>query len=673
MAEVISMKINPKILVILNKIYQEILLRPVDEEGIKLYSEYIPYREGFVRKSLIASEEYRSIKTQDHRNIGSIKMPRSYTNTNIIQGKKFNYTNVNDSYKKNLLVLTLVKNCIFSQTINTIKSFHKDLQAIFKTVKFGIFTNNNQDHTPIELKSWQWQENNTKDIFIMENIDEPISVIEGGSCGNRIPKLAEYRNLLLKQSLRHYNTKFDYIIVFDSDIKFDTKNIADLIQKSISIDTEWSAISANNLFDKSNIHYDSLALRLPNEPVDITQVYPHFTKFYGKNFNWCNKAHIFDNFVEVKSAFGALTIYDGKELIDLVNNNANVYNVNGLPPCTCEHIPLDLKLKNKHYINGDMKISTNESMEGDLYGSPVLFLPRDAGFFSVFNFLIGTMSRGIRAYPYFNKEFFLQNRGSNQHFCYWTNNDNSWLDFFEPIKYYEKDTEHLDKTFLKYKLSSGEQAPEEFKTPAVFKNMLQNNTDELAEWRSSINGVYNHYIKFKSEILEKNQILCDKLFSNSEYIIGVHYRHPSHSVESGCLFLEQYFTEIDQILTKQPKAKIFLATDTEFGIMAFKHRYENKLTYIKDIKRLPIDNILEWAFALLNVGKSDGVGIIKNRGYELHQSNIYLNQNANYYELTANLLNEVLCLSKCNILINSTSNISLALSYINPNLQMITL
>ena len=124
---------------------------------------------------------------------------------------------------------------------------------------------------------------------------------------------------------------------------------------------------------------------------------------------------------------------------------------------------------------------------------------------------------------------------------------------------------------------------------------------------------------------------------------------------------------------KYPEAKIFLATDTEFGIMAFKHKYGNKLTYIKDIKRLPVDNILEWAFALSNIGKSDNVGIIKNRGYELHQSNIYLDQNANYYELTANLLNEVLCLSKCNILINSTSNISLALSYISPNLEMITL
>ena len=671
MAKAISMKINPKTLVVLNNIYKEILLRSVDEEGIKLYAEYIPYRESFVRRSLLKSQEYLSLNRQEYTKIGSKKIPKSYTNINIIQGKKFNYTNENESRKKTILVLTLVKNCIFNQTINTIKSFHKDLQNAFKSVKFGIFTNNNQDNTLIELK--KWQKDNTEDLFIIENEDEPISVIEGCSCGNRIPKLAEYRNSLLKQSLEHYNTKFDYIIIFDSDIEMNTKNMTKLITKSVSIDTEWSAISANNLFHKSDIHYDSLALRLLNEPVDITEIYPHFSKFYGKNFNWCNHAHIFDNFVEVKSAFGALTIYNGKELIGLVNNNANIYNVDDLPPCTCEHIPLDLKLKNKHYINSDMKILTNESIEGDLYGSPVLFLPRDAGFFSVFNFLIGTMSRGIRTYPYFNKEFFLQNRGSNQHFCYWTNNDNCWLDFFEPIKYYEQDTEHVDKAFLKYKLSSGEEAPEEFKTPSVFKNMLKNNTNEFTQWRNSINGIYNHYIKFKPEILEKNQVLCDKLFSNSDYVIGVHYRHPSHSVESGCIFLEQYYKEIDQILVKHPEAKIFLATDTEFGIMAFKHKYGNKLTYIKDIKRLPVDNILEWAFALSNIGKSDNVGIIKNRGYELHQSNIYLDQNANYYELTANLLNEVLCLSKCNILINSTSNISLALSYISPNLEMITL
>ena len=320
-----------------------------------------------------------------------------------------------------------------------------------------------------------------------------------------------------------------------------------------------------------------------------------------------------------------------------------------------------------------MKLPANGSIEGQMYGRPILFLPRDAGFFSVFNFLIGTMGRGIRAYPYFNKELFLKNRGTNKQFCYWTDKENSWFDFFEPISYYEKDTEHTDKNFLSYSISSGEDAPEEFKTPRVFKKLLQSDNKLSQSWRQNTHNVYDQYIKFQPHILKTSTDIFTDMFERDSFVIGLHYRHPSHSVESGEIFIQQYYNVIDNILLQQPNAKIFLATDTEFGLMVFTHKYGDRIKYIKETTRLPIDNILEWAYALNNIGKSDTVGLIKGRGYELHQNNIHNNPNFNYREMTNALLYEILCLSKCNMLINSTSNMSLALSYINPNIPIITL
>ena len=591
------------------------------------------------------------------------------TRQHFIKGEKLEYINNNLSNKK-ILMLSLVKDCIRNSTLETMKDFIAKLTERFGSVHFGILTNNNFDQTPQTLLEWQKKNHN---IYIIEYKDERIDTVNNNLCGNRIDKLASYREILLRKSCEYFNTVFDYVIVFDSDVIFDTTKIVNDIIESVSIQSQWSAISANNCYDKSKMHYDTLALRLPKQPIDIQKIYPSFQAYYGINYHWNTEAYIFQDFVEVQCAFGGLTIYNGKEIHKLLNEYKAIYDINNLPPCTCEHIAIDLKLQKKHYINSNMKLPSHGTLEGHLYKSPTLFIPRDAGFFSVFNFLIGTIYQGIRAYPYFNRELFLKYRKENKHFCYWTNNENSWMDYCEPIRYYETDNEHIDKTFLAYRASGGEDASEEFKTPQVFTALLKDKSLQFADWRTNIHNVYSQYIQWKPKLIQDSNTIFSNMFSTTDYVIGLHYRHPSHSVESGPLFLTQYYQAIDEILTLHPRAKIFLATDTDFGIMAFKYKYGNRIHYLDTTERLPVDNILEWAYALNTIGQSDNIGIIQNRGYELHQSQIFNGHNNNYLKFTNNLLLEILCLSKCNILVNAVSNISLALSYINPSVPIVTI
>jgi hypothetical protein len=58
------------------------------------------------------------------------------------------------------------------------------------------------------------------------------------------------------------------------------------------------------------------------------------------------------------------------------------------------------------------------------------------------------------------------------------------------------------------------------------------------------------------------------------------------------------------------------------------------------------------------------------KGFELHHKRI---NSKNNYKITLDLLKEVLLLSKCNQLINNVSNIPFAISYINPEIEIITL
>jgi len=295
----------------------------------------------------------------------------------------------------------------------------------------------------------------------------------------------------------------------------------------------------------------------------------------------------------------------------------------------------------------------------------IAFIPRDCGFFSAFNFYIGTLAAGLQAYPLFNKKkFMLSNGNVNDHFCYWTDNPNSWFDFFDPVKFEDGDTFHTDIAIYNANYSNGNYASEEFRLPDKTKALFQDQ-NKFQEWRKAIHQVYSKHIQFEKSIIDRSHSYMSQELS----YIGIHYRHPSHFIESGKVFLKQYFDIVDDLLLHNPELKLFVASDTDFGIMAFQQRYPNKTVHIPDVQRLSLDNFLEWAFAL-GEHKADSVGFINNKGYELHHQK---DKNTNNYRMTHDLLTEVFCLSKCSHLIHSVSNVALALSYINPQTKFHTL
>jgi len=301
---------------------------------------------------------------------------------------------------------------------------------------------------------------------------------------------------------------------------------------------------------------------------------------------------------------------------------------------------------------------------------PTAFVPRDAGFFSVFNFYIGTLTQGHRSYPLWNRTELLNKHGSNNHFAYWTDSFNCWFDYFEPVTFFNGDCSHTDNSYLKFYRYSGENSPDEFRLPKITKQLLKGNKEKFKKWRLNVNSVYREFIKFKPDITEQvDNVWFNQSNTNNINIIGVHYRHPSHFIESGKIYLEDYFKNIDNFLNLYPESKIFLASDNQFGIYAFKERYQDKIFYIEDIDRLSMAEFLHWSLGLAD-GKADNVGFINGKGYELHHKRI---QASNNKKMTLDLLTEILCLSKCDQLINICSNIPLAISYINPNIEIITL
>lgn len=569
------------------------------------------------------------------------------SNINIIYGDI-------DTSNTKILVLSLLNNP--TKSLSYLESFINELTNKLPKTKFSFFTNNNTKLNDLAI-SFLGQEH--KNLYIIKHIDETINI------ENRLIKFAEYRNLNFDKAIEFWGSDFDYVIIFDSDIN--SKIPIDNLLKGLTITNEWSCISSNHTYNDCDIYYDELSLRLLNENYDITTIHPDFEKFYGKAFDWLNRYMVFRDWMKVRCAFGGLSVYKMNELIDIKNKYGQLYDLSSYPKHTVEHISLNDKLSQAILINPSVKYS-NRSSIGHMVNTTA-FVPRDAGFFSVFNFYIGTLTQDLKSYPLWNKEELLKKHTENKHFAYWTDNSNCWFDYFEPVKFTPDDDNHISDNYLTFARYSGEHAPDEFKIPAITKKLLTGDPENFKIWREKTHFYFQQFIKFKKEILQETDKIWHDNFKDVANVIGVHYRHPSHFIESGKVYLEDYFDRIDKILINHPKSKIFLASDSQFGIYSFVERYKDKIVYIEDIDRLTMSEFLHWVFGLAD-GPADIVGFINGKGYELHHKRVGIADNK---KMTIDLLKEVICLSKCNQLINSVSNIPLAISYINPKIEIITI
>lgn len=654
---------------IINLLYGQTLRRNADHIAFKTFNSMLK-RENSPQminkiKNIIIEADQKKIPLENY-----FCKPEEKTNKDFIKFMidKSIKTSTKDSQhiiSKKFLIIGLIKN--ITPHFQNLKSTIENIIVRNYNSRFFFLTNNNTDNTVEILK--KWMEENPKVDGILYN-DTQINILNNdGTIGNRVEILAKLRNENFRLALQEHGKDFDNLIILDTDLEsvLDYQNIA----SCFDLDQEWDIIAGNNVFAYTNYHYDRFALRLLGEHDNINLLYPNFKKYYGHSHRWIDNLLVFKSFFQVKSAFGGIC---------LINKSAfeheKLWDENTPLNC-CEHIRMCQKF-NKIYVNPKLSTSiginnplklrqiNNSSLIDTLSHVPYVFVPRDAGFFSVFNFFIGCVSNGCKVYPYFNQNIIEKLDGKIKHFCYLDNTiDNSWFNYFEPISYFSSDYIHQKGLFKNFHLTRGEFSKNEFKFPKASRELYQRN--DFYQWRCSIHHIFTNYIKIKSSISEKS-LLISKHFSDK--MIGVHFRHPSHSCEQGTIYLRNYFSEIDKIIKVNNDVSIFLATDTDFGIAAFTQQYPNKIIYNTDCSRTSMDNFLSWVYDSQKY-KADGVGFLNGTGYELQHQN---SKEKNYStSLGIDVLLDVTLLSKCNWFIHTVSNLSLAVSYWNPECSMILL
>ena len=304
----------------------------------------------------------------------------------------------------------------------------------------------------------------------------------------------------------------------------------------------------------------------------------------------------------------------------------------------------------------------------------VVYIPHDAGFFSVFNMLMGCICQGTKLYPYYNKKTFLDhnNLEAPKHFCYLEDADssNEWFKYFQPITYYENDTIHQRGEYMCYDKADTKLCEQEFCDFKTYKKMMHDNLEYFVDWRKKTHKVYARHISLNQDIQNKIDQFWKLHVSDGEKVIAVHYRHPSHYCEAGAVYFHQYFEHIDAILKDNPLCKIFVASDNDLCIMMMEKKYgKDRIFYWSDIDRVGVDNILEWVFAKTAADAvADNMDFINGKGYQMHYVACQTGKGGS--RMAIDVIQDVYCLAKAHWFVHMTSNLALAVSYINPEVEM---
>lgn len=297
---------------------------------------------------------------------------------------------------------------------------------------------------------------------------------------------------------------------------------------------------------------------------------------------------------------------------------------------------------------------------------PFKFIPRDGGFFSSFNFLVGEMHQGRRLYPLYSSEEVRRLHGTVRHFAYLDPAcPNAWFEFFEPLVYEDGDTLHTCLAEVSaLPTSSGLRAAPEFRIPAASLALYR--SADFPAWRRAVHAGVAGRIRPVAAIRAAVESLLAQMPGPR---IGVHVRHPSHLVEQGRIFFSDYFAIIDRLLEAHPSASLFLATDNDLALAAFAQRYPGRLCWHDGFLRESIDDVLAWAYSL-TTGQADAMGFVSGVGFQTHYKAAAAGAGAQGLRCGREAVIDLYTLAACDDFICTTSNFTLSCAFLNPDQRL---
>lgn len=166
---------------------------------------------------------------------------------------------------------------------------------------------------------------------------------------------------------------------------------------------------------------------------------------------------------------------------------------------------------------------------------------------------------------------------------------------------------------------------------------------EFGMTRDEVHAILSRYVHPKPHILKRVDDFVEKNFQGKD-VIGIHYRGTdkwSEAPKASYRAVVKHVTEvIDQQQKNKRKIRIFIATDEQPFLDFMKERFPNRIIVNDNASR-------------------------SSTGEPVHKSQ------KNCYQNGEDALVDCLLLSKCKVLVKTSSNLSLFSTYFNPDIPVV--
>jgi hypothetical protein len=207
---------------------------------------------------------------------------------------------------------------------------------------------------------------------------------------------------------------------------------------------------------------------------------------------------------------------------------------------------------------------------------------------------------------------------------------NVWLHYFEPLPFDSFPAETVDvRSYAHLSMTGG-------RAYAMYKMDRR--------WRRIYHDLFRQYISIKTAISERVEAIY-RAGMSGHHCIGVHYRHPRHAVETPNRMptVDTFIDRVRQLLPENEPWSVFLATDVEPAVAAFRAAFGDRL--------------------ILQPGVT--------RAAQLTDDHLHHGNQTSSTVPGEHVLIDCLLLARCDVLLHVTSNVATAAGYINPNLKMV--
>jgi len=158
--------------------------------------------------------------------------------------------------------------------------------------------------------------------------------------------------------------------------------------------------------------------------------------------------------------------------------------------------------------------------------------------------------------------------------------------------------------------------------------------------RKEVHRLIENYIRIKKPIQAKIEAFILQHFKD-HFVIGIHYRGTDKISEAARVDYEAVYQEIEKAIDEKKEFKLFVATDEQPFLDAISLRYPGKVISIEAIRS----------------SSSKAVHASRKNGYQKGEE----------------ALIDCILLSKTNLLIRTSSNLSACSAFFNPDLTVIVL